>query len=147
VTGIILERDGYIAEIHLWRRRPRSSRGCSQCVGDAAFAGRSIDDLEQAFADTIADYEEWCRERGKEPERPYSGKLPLRIAPELHRALAMAAKAGKSINSYVSELIEKDTARAAWIIGERQTAALGAPARRLEATQFNPSLESQKNAC
>jgi predicted HicB family RNase H-like nuclease len=96
------------------------------------FAGRSIDDLEQAFADTIADYEEWCRERGKEPERPYSGKLPLRIAPELHRALAMAAaKAGKSINSYVSEL----------------TAALGAPARRLEATQFNPSLESQKNAC
>jgi predicted HicB family RNase H-like nuclease len=113
VTGIILERDGYIAEI-TYDAGDRDLHGVVlNASATLHFTGRSIDDLEQAFADTIADYEEWCRERGKEPERPYSGKLPLRITPELHRTLAMAAaKAGKSINSYVSELIEKDTTRA-----------------------------------
>jgi predicted HicB family RNase H-like nuclease len=37
------------------------------------FLGRSIDELSAAFSETIADYKDWCRERGKEPERPYSG--------------------------------------------------------------------------
>jgi predicted HicB family RNase H-like nuclease len=37
----------------------------------------------------------WCKERGNEPEKPYSGTLSLRIAPELHRRVAeQAAKAG-----------------------------------------------------
>jgi predicted HicB family RNase H-like nuclease len=112
MTGIILEHDGYIAEI-TYDAGDRDFHGVVlNAAATLHFAGRSIDDLEQAFAETTADYEEWCRERGKEPERPYSGRLPLRIAPELHRALAAAAaKAGKSINGYVSELIEKDTAR------------------------------------
>jgi predicted HicB family RNase H-like nuclease len=114
MTGIILERNGYIAEITY----DAGDRDLHGVVLNAAstlhFAGRSIDDLERAFSDTVEDYEDWCRERGKEPERPYSGRLPLRISPELHRALAVAAaKAGKSINGYVSELIEKGTARAA----------------------------------
>ena len=29
------------------------------------FQGRSIDELTTAFSETIADYEDWCRERGK----------------------------------------------------------------------------------
>lgn len=32
------------------------------------FQGRTIDELKQAFAETIEIYEEWCRERGKEDE-------------------------------------------------------------------------------
>ena len=45
----------------------------------------------------VADYEEWCRGRGKEPERPYSGNLTLRMPPELHRRVAeAAARLGKS---------------------------------------------------
>lgn len=52
------------------------------------FAGGNIEELRQAFADTIADYRAWCKERGVEPEKPYSGTLSLRIAPELHRRVA-----------------------------------------------------------
>ena len=33
------------------------------------FAGRDIDELKAAFADTIADYLEWRQERGVEPEK------------------------------------------------------------------------------
>ena len=55
------------------------------------FQGRSIDDLSAAFSETIADYEDWCKERGKEPERPYSGSFTLRMPPDLHRRVAEAA--------------------------------------------------------
>jgi len=34
--------------------------------------------LQAAFADTIADYRDWCQERGKEPEKPYSGNFTVR---------------------------------------------------------------------
>ena len=39
------------------------------------FAGGNIEELRQAFADTIDDYRKWCKERGVEPEKPYSGTL------------------------------------------------------------------------
>lgn len=72
------------------------------------FAGSNIDELRQAFADTIADYRDWCKERGVEPEKPYSGTLSLRIAPELHRRVAeKAAKAGESINQFIAERLDE----------------------------------------
>jgi len=71
------------------------------------FQGRSIDELQSAFADTIADYEDWCKERGKEPERPYSGSLTLRMPPDLHRRVAeAAARSGKSLNGFIKDAIE-----------------------------------------
>jgi len=71
------------------------------------FQGRTLDELRAAFADTVADYVEWCRERGKEPERPYSGNFTVRLSPELHRRIATAAaKSGKSVNGFVAETLE-----------------------------------------
>ena len=71
------------------------------------FQGRSIDELNAAFADTVEDYEAWCRERGKEPERPYSGSLTLRMPPDLHRRIAeAAARSGKSLNGFIKEALE-----------------------------------------
>ena len=43
------------------------------------FQGRTLVDLRAAFADTIANHIEWCRERGKEPESPYSGNFMFRL--------------------------------------------------------------------
>lgn len=71
------------------------------------FQGSSLDELISAFADTIKDYEEWCRERGKQPERPYSGTVTLRMSAELHRRLAEAAAAvGKSLNGFINETLD-----------------------------------------
>jgi len=72
------------------------------------FEGETIAELESAFADTIADYQDWCKERGVEPEKPYSGTLSLRIPPELHRRVAeSAAQAGESINQFIADKLEK----------------------------------------
>ena len=71
------------------------------------FQGRSIDELNAAFADTIADYEDWCKEREKEPERPYSGSFTLRMPPDLHRRVAeAAARSGKSLNGFIKDALE-----------------------------------------
>jgi predicted HicB family RNase H-like nuclease len=70
--------------------------------------GHYLRDYPLSFADTIADYREWCKERGNEPEKPYSGTLSLRIAPELHRRVAeQTAKAGESINQFIAERLEE----------------------------------------
>lgn len=72
------------------------------------FEGETLAELRTAFGDTIADYRDWCKERGVEPEKPYSGTLSLRIAPELHRRVAeQAAKAGESINQFIAERLEE----------------------------------------
>jgi len=74
------------------------------------FQGTSFDELKTAFADTIEVYEEWCRERGKDPERPYSGTLTLRMSPTLHRRVAEAAtRSDKSLNSFINETLERAT--------------------------------------
>jgi predicted HicB family RNase H-like nuclease len=71
------------------------------------FAGRTVEELRTAFTDTIEDYRDWCKAEGKEPEKPYSGTLSLRIAPELHRRVAaLAVRKGKSINAVIGEALE-----------------------------------------
>jgi predicted HicB family RNase H-like nuclease len=71
------------------------------------FEATNVDDLKEAFQDSVDDYLEMCAERGEEPEKPYSGKFLVRVDPRLHRDLAMAAAgAGKSLNAYTSELLK-----------------------------------------
>ena len=70
------------------------------------FQGRSIDELKTALKDTIDDYLAWCQERGKEPDKPFSGKFVVRVDPELHReAVVAASRAGKSLNAFVKDVI------------------------------------------
>ncbi len=55
------------------------------------FQGTTVDELEQAFRDSIDDYIAWCAKRNKEPEKPYSGKFNLRMSPELYAKVAASA--------------------------------------------------------
>ena len=72
------------------------------------FAGRSIDELKRALADSVEDYLDYCRARGEQPEKPLSGKFVVRLEPSLHRAIATAAeREGKSINGWVKERLRE----------------------------------------
>ena len=71
------------------------------------FQGRSIDDLKQALADSVEDYLEFCAEKGKTPEKAYSGRFNVRLKPELHQRIAMeAAASGKSLNGWIAEKLQ-----------------------------------------
>jgi predicted HicB family RNase H-like nuclease len=62
----------------------------------------TVPELVQAFHDSVDDYLAFCEERGEEPERPFSGKFLVRLKPELHRDIAIAAEAaGESLNAFV----------------------------------------------
>jgi predicted HicB family RNase H-like nuclease len=69
-----------------------------------AFQGRSVEELKQAFADSVEDYLDFCRERGEEPDQPFSDKFMVRIDPTLHKKIvAQAKKEGQSLNSLVEK--------------------------------------------
>lgn len=51
------------------------------------FQGRSIDELKEALVDSVEDYLNFCAEKGKTPEKPYSGRFNVRIAPEVHQRI------------------------------------------------------------
>jgi predicted HicB family RNase H-like nuclease len=72
------------------------------------FQGTNVDEIETAFRDSVDDYLEWCKERGKDPEKPFSGKFVIRLSPELHRQLNLKAKqSNRSLNSYIVHTLEK----------------------------------------
>ena len=77
--------------------------GINDVVG---FHGESVADLRAAFEEAIDDYLETCDKLNRSPQKPYSGNLMLRIPPEVHAAIAMAAEvSGKSINQWTADTL------------------------------------------
>ena len=76
------------------------------------FKGGSVERLRAEFALSIDDYLAACAERGREPDKPYSGKIPLRVPPRVHRAAAAAAKSeGKTLSAWLAETVERADAQ------------------------------------
>ena len=72
------------------------------------FHADTVEDLRTAFHEAVDDYLETCAKVGKEPQKPYSGKVMFRVSPELHRKAALAAElAGKSLNQWAEEAIAR----------------------------------------
>ena len=72
------------------------------------FQGRSVDEIEVAFRDSIDDYLAFCAERGEDPDRPFSGRLMLRLPKELHRDVFVEAKReGKSLSQFVVDRLRE----------------------------------------
>lgn len=72
------------------------------------FHGDTVAGLRAAFQEAVDDYLETCEKLGQKPNRPYSGQFRLRLSPELHARAAMVAEMrGKSLNAWVSEVIEQ----------------------------------------
>lgn len=72
------------------------------------FHGQSVDELKAAFQEAVDDYLETCRKIGKQPEKPYSGKMMFRVDPETHRRAAIAAElSGKSLNQWAEDVLAK----------------------------------------
>lgn len=70
------------------------------------YEGMSVDELRKDFEEGIDSYLEGCNERGVQPEKPYSGKLNLRMTSELHaRVAAFAASTGMTINDFINKAI------------------------------------------
>ena len=66
--------------------------------------GDSVSEFEKDFHEAIDDYLDMCERHGKVPSKRYSGNFKLRLTPELHCDLSIAAsREGTSLNSYVAD--------------------------------------------
>ncbi|OQA44658.1 MAG: HicB family protein [Chloroflexi bacterium ADurb.Bin325] len=79
--------------------------GINDVIG---FHGDCVAELRAAFEEAVDDYLETCEKLNRAPQKPYSGRLMLRVSPEIHAAVAAAAEvSGKSINQWAAETFSK----------------------------------------
>ncbi len=74
------------------------------------FHGASVGEFEAHFHTVVDDYIAACEALGSEPERPASGRLMLRVSPEVHAAsLKAAALSGTSLNRWAEQALKAAT--------------------------------------
>ena len=79
--------------------------------GGADFYGKNPKELRAEFKRSLNIFLEVCAEKGVEPRRNFSGKFNLRISPQLHEKLAIAAQArGQSINALAQQALQESVA-------------------------------------
>jgi predicted HicB family RNase H-like nuclease len=72
-----------------------------------SFHGETVAQLRSEFELAVKEYLAECKREGVHPEKPASGKLLLRVPPEVHgRALVAAQAAGKSLNQWATEVLQ-----------------------------------------
>ncbi len=75
-----------------------------------SFHGKTVAELRREFEAAVDDFLRDCKEQGIRPEKPASGKLMLRMPPEIHGAAVVAAQAaGKSLNQWVTDVLQEAT--------------------------------------
>ena len=72
------------------------------------FQGRSVDEIETAFCESIDETLAFCAECGEAPDRPFSGWLVLGLSKDLRRNVPVGARrAGKSPNLFVVDRLHQ----------------------------------------
>jgi predicted HicB family RNase H-like nuclease len=70
------------------------------------FHGTSVAELETAFHEAVDDYLAHCDKLGLSPNKPFSGRMLLRVPPEIHARVSAAAQvAGISLNQWASQAL------------------------------------------
>ena len=99
---------GYLAKINF---DGRDSIFWGKVLGikdSITFEGETVEQLTNDFHNAIDHYLADCKKEGYCPDKPYSGKLTLRVPPAIHGEIASAAAhAGKSLNKWVADTLTK----------------------------------------
>ena len=93
----VMTYKGYKARVEF---DPRDNLFVGRVLGledGITFHGATVAELKEGFAAAITHYLADCRATGRTPEKPASGKVMLRLPPEVHaKALITARASGKS---------------------------------------------------
>jgi len=99
---------GYFAKINF---DDRDNIFWGKIVGindNITFDGETVTELTEDFHNAIDHYLADCKQEERIPDKPYSGKLTLRVPPVVHAEIAAAAAhAGKSINKWVTDTLNQ----------------------------------------
>lgn len=107
----MIKHKGYFGSVH-YNPEDRVFYGKVEFIRSlVSYEGRDADSLESSFREAVEDYLLTCAEFGREPEKPFKGSFNVRIAPELHeRVMIAAAKHGMTLNRFVTEALSQAVA-------------------------------------
>lgn len=103
-----LNHKGYAAQIE-FDAEDRIFVGRIAGIADiVTFHGKTVAALVSAFEDAVDEYIAMSKKLGRPAQKPYSGKMMLRVPPEVHaRAAMMAEASGKSLNTWAAEALAR----------------------------------------
>lgn len=79
--------------------------GIADVVG---FHADTVEDLKAAFHEAVEDYIQTCAKAGRPPQKPFSGRLMLRVDPKVHAdAMRAAELAGQSLNAWSEQVLRR----------------------------------------
>lgn len=102
-----MKHRGYTGSVE-YDAEDRIFHGAVNGIADVVtFEGTSVEELETSFRTSVDVYLEWCAKDGIEPARPYSGRFVLRIPPEVHCDVTIAARTtNESMNTWILHAIQ-----------------------------------------
>ncbi len=104
----VMTYKGYMARIEF---DERDNIFIGKIIGIAdsiTFHGETVKKLKADFQAAIEHYIADCKATGRTPLKAASGRLMLRVSPEIHaRALAVAKTSGKSLNQWAEEVLNR----------------------------------------
>jgi predicted HicB family RNase H-like nuclease len=72
------------------------------------FHADTVADLHQAFEQAVDHYVSLALERGQTPEKPFAGRMMLRLPSQVHaRVSAAADRAGMSVNQWAAQALDQ----------------------------------------
>lgn len=105
-----MEYKGYIGAVHFDDDAEIFHGEVVNMRDVVTFQADTVEGLKREFQLSVDDYLDFCKERGEQPEKPFSGKLTLRLDPELHRNIYIQSKkANKSLNNWIIEALGRET--------------------------------------
>ncbi len=108
----LLEYKGYLGAIR-FDAEESVLRGRIVNIDDiVTFQGETVAEVVAEFKESVDDYLEQCARLGQEPDRPFSGRVTLRMKPETHRVFQTYARAsGKSLNGQIAKVLDREAIR------------------------------------
>jgi predicted HicB family RNase H-like nuclease len=104
----VMTYKGYMARIEFDQRDNIFVGRIIGIVDNITFHGETVKQLKADFQAAIDHYIADCAATGRAPLKAASGRLMLRVSPEIHaRALAVAKTSGKSLNQWAEEVLNK----------------------------------------
>jgi predicted HicB family RNase H-like nuclease len=104
----VMTYKGYMARIEFDQRDNIFIGKIVGITDSITFHGETVKNLKTDFHAAIDHYIADCAATGRTPLKATSGKLMLRVSPEIHaRALATAKLSGKSLNQWAEEVLNK----------------------------------------
>jgi predicted HicB family RNase H-like nuclease len=75
------------------------------------FQGNSVEEIDQAFHESVDDYLDWCQQDGVEPSKPLTGNIKVHLPVDLELKVVLAARRQHmSINRFIQKTISNKVA-------------------------------------